>query len=867
MSIRRILTSLLLAGLFLWIHAPFFDWWCDTGIARFLSRIQPSVFNDIMALVLTVLGCVVAVITPGSLSETGNKWGRVFAGGLMYVLLVESISFNEFFIHLHTMPWFRYSDVLIPVALAFFAVSSVKAPKNVFYQNLNVDKNTRLLYDDTDEVDFLDRGKRVEHICRFLRENRGNVKCATGVAITGGWGAGKSWVMEHVKKHMVQEGEICIDFKPWVYGETDITRQFYLTLERELKSQNIRVKELKEAVLEMDNDKLSGMGRAVMSFLGVVTKAQGRFNVIQNVKKRLLDYNKQIYVFIDDCDRLAREELLQVLSLIRNTGDFPLVTYMMAFDENVVRRTMKDEDGIQYVAKMFNLTEVLPPITDDVVARYLMDSIRLMTGVNEGEENPFSRIPVTNYLPTVREAKKYLNLFYADYTHLKERIDKYLFYAEDFFLLELLKYKYPDTYHELRANPKRYLRYEKVGWNSPVGLPKENAFAEKDDLLVLMRAIFKRMDMFSNEDGVVGVANRDYFQLYFDARTTNRYVEGNEFMESVKEGTLYRRIEEWMDDGCSGVLGLLCTMYANISSRQLFLSMVEYIWHQCDNSKTENSINKLTYGYDTMKYKHGYKQVSDMIAGTPQIQLLTFQHLPEPGELITNENDLEKLINESDRTFEWMGIWLNALRHTRQKDYPYEEIMHYVDLLWNKLISELPNDAMSTMNVIDIWADCTSEDMFARMILPLITEHPQRWLGATVAVVDHEGKEFYVLKSRGVHAIFGSHSRMNGLLTQIIGKAKDKNKDYVIAYANLVNRLDALLTNEENHSVEDRRDLLLEGLETERLQALADGIKTGMSLLMPIETVLEQLRRTPFWKGDDLRIRRESPQFYFGTDI
>ena len=820
-----------------------------------------------MALVLTVLGCVVAVITPRSLSETGNKWGRRFVGGLMYVLLVQSISFNDLFIHFHAIPWFRYSDVLIPVALAFFAVSCVKTLNNGFNKNLNLGMNSQLLYDDTDEVDFLDRGKRVEHICGFLRENRGNVKCATGVAITGGWGVGKSWVMEHVKKHMVQEGEICIDFKPWVYGETDITRQFYLTLERELKSQNIRIEELKEAVLEMDNDKLSGMGRAVMSLLGVITKAQGRFNVIQNVKKRLLDYNKQIYVFIDDCDRLAREELLQVLSLIRNTGDFPLMTYMMAFDENVVRRTMKDEDGVQYVAKMFNLTEVLPPISDDVVARYLMDSIRLMTGVNEGEDNPFSRIPITNYLPPVREAKKYLNLFYADYTHLKERIDKYLFYTEDFFLLELLKYKYPDTYHELRANPQRYLRYEKVGWNSPVGLPRENAFAEKDDLLVLMKAIFKKMDVFSNEDGVVGVANRDYFQLYFDERTAKRYVEGNEFIESVKEGTLNRRIGEWMDDGCSGVLGLLCTMYANISSRQLFLSMVEYIWHQCENSKTENSINKLTYGYDSMKYKHGYKHVSDMIAGTPQIQLLTFQHLPVPGEEITHENDLEKLINESDRTFEWMGIWLNALRHTHQKDYPYEEIMHCVDLLWSKLMSELPNDVMSTMNVIDIWADCTSEDTFTRMILPLIKAHPQRWLGATVAIIDNQGEEYYFLKSRGVHAIFGSHSRMNGLLSEIVKEVEDKNKDYVIAYVNLVNRLDALLANEEIRGDVDRRKALMEGLKPEQLPALADGIMTGMSPSMPIEAAFERLLRTPFWKGDDLRIRRESPQFYFGTEI
>lgn len=863
----KTLLYLTLASLFLLLHIPFFDWWCETGIAMFLSRIQPSRFNDVTALLLAILGCATAATLPSRLSETGNKWGRVISSGLLFVLLVESLDFNEFFIHLSTWPWFRYSDSIILALLSFCVVSWLIASNVKVQLKTNEDGDSCLLYDDTDEADFLNRGERLKHICKFLRENKGNAKCATGVAITGGWGAGKSWVLEHVKKHMEQEEEICIDFKPWVYGETDITRQFYLTLERELKSQNYKVKELKDAVLEMDNDKLSGMGRATLSLLGVVTKSQGRSNAIDKVKKRLLEYNRQIYVFIDDCDRLAREELLQVLSLIRNTGDFPLVTYLMAFDEQVVRKSLKDEDGIQYVAKMFNLTEVLPPVTNDTIAHYLMDSIWLMLGVNEMNENPFARIPIAKYLPTVREAKKYLNLLRADYAHLKERIDKYLFYTEDFFLLELLKYKYPNLYFELRVNPKKYLRYERDGWNSPVGLPNENAFDDKDDQLALMKALFRKMDVFSDKDSVVGVANREYFQLYFDEKTTKRYVDGNEFMDSVKNGTLYQRVGEWIDDGCSGVIELLCTVYAFVSRRQLFLSMVEYIWHQCENSKAENTVSKLTYGYDTKEYKHGYKSISALIAETPQIKLLTFQHLPEPGESISKENNLEKLIDDSNRTMELMGIWLNALRHTQQKDYPYEEIMHYVDLLWNKLISELPNDAMSTLNVIDIWADCTSEDTFERMILPLIKAHPQRWLGATVTTIKHEEKKYYLLKSRGTHAIFGSRARISGILPQIIGSARDEDKDYVVAYANLVDRLDAILDNEEVYSVVGRMEVLMEGIETASLPALADGIMIGLDLSIPIEAAFNQLRDTPFWKGDDLRIRRESPQFYFKTDI
>lgn len=521
MKLHKLIIHILIIALLLLLHEPLFAWWCDTGIGKFIGSVKPTLFNDCMALAIGVLGGQAALIIPKRLSNEGNGFSRVVAGYLLFIILVQSITFNDCFIHAYSAPWFRYTDMLVPFLLVFWVASWIKSKDEKISSDSNADNGLQLLYDDTDEADFLNRGERLKHICEFLRENKGNANCATGVAITGGWGAGKSWVLEHVKKHMEQEGEICIDFKPWVYGETDMTRQFYLTLERELKSQNYKVKELKDAVLEMDNDKLSGMGRATLSLLGVVTKSQGRSNAIDKVKKRLLDYNRQIYVFIDDCDRLAREELLQVLSLIRNTGDFPLVTYLMAFDEQVVRKTLKDEDGIQYVAKMFNLTEVLPPVTNDTIAHYLMDSIWLMLGENEMNENPFARIPIAKYLPTVREAKKYLNLLRADYAHLKERIDKYLFYTEDFFLLELLKYKYPNLYFELRVNPKKYLRYERDGWNSPVGLPNENAFDDEDDQLALMKALFRKMDVFSDKDSVVGVANREYFQLYFDEKPQN----------------------------------------------------------------------------------------------------------------------------------------------------------------------------------------------------------------------------------------------------------------------------------------------------------------------------------------------------------
>lgn len=351
----KVLVYLILTCLLLLLHAPLFEWWCGTGIGHLLGGVKPSAFDDAVVIVLLMISCGAISVLPERLSDTGNKWGLRIAEVLMLVLALFSVFHNAEFVHFKTLVWLRYTDILFPILLVFWVTAYFERnKKSRTCGEKREEERLQLLYDDTHETDFLQRDGRAEKICDFLRKNRGNTEGATGVAITGGWGTGKSWMLEQVKIKLTSRGELCMDFKPWVYGDGNIIRHFYLTLERELKLHDMAVKELKDAVLEIDNDEIVGLGRAMLSLAGIISKAQGRDQILNNIKERLRSYGRQIYVFIDDCDRLAHDELLQLLSLIRNTGDFPLITYLMAFDENMVRRTLKDEDGINYVSKMFN---------------------------------------------------------------------------------------------------------------------------------------------------------------------------------------------------------------------------------------------------------------------------------------------------------------------------------------------------------------------------------------------------------------------------------------------------------------------------------------------------------------------------------
>ena len=862
MKKSNVLTYLVLAVLFILLREPFYEMWSGWGPIARLSAIIPSKLNDFAAMAVIVLGVAAMVAFAQHLSYTGNRWARVFAGSVLYMMIVCRICYGEYYTAFATIPWLRYADILIPILVALWIAAYFNQQKEESSENKNQESLEHFFYDDLEEVDFLGRNKLVEDLCQRLIGTGSNKKSATGIAITGGWGTGKSWVLEHTKESLKAKGEICIDFKPWLYGEVDMARMFYRALERQLKANGLHVEELKKAVTEIDNDEMVGFGRAFLSLFGIITRGGGREQTVENIKSKLNELNRPIYVFIDDCDRLARKELLQVLSLLRNTGDFPGLTYVLAFDKDVVKEIIDNEKGLQYVGKMINLPINLPPITDGVIADYLNQAARDITRSEAEDCKPFSKIEITRYLPTVREAKRYLNLLSTDYKRHQERFDKYILNVEDYCLVELLKYWQTDVYYALQSSGQRLVGFVKDKWNSPVGLPVKDSYKEGSDLFELIKAMFKPVPDSRDRYGIIGIANQEYFPLYFEKEPDGKYVDGEEYNQALKKEIIPQKIDEWMSEGYTGVMGLLCAGYHAMSRKDVFLAMVKYIWHKCEGIEGGMTMGELTYGYGKGK-QHGFRNIMNVIDDTPQIRLLTFQRLTDEDE---KEDGVMSLIEEMEYPFELMGIWMDQLRDVNHTDYPYGEVTYYIEKLWDRLLEKVKNEDGGTLDMIDILASCTLEPAFSKMVLPLVKDNPQRWLGATVMIL-HEGKkEYYLLKSRGIHALFGSLEKMYDEMKIIVNTAKDENKAYVEAYQSLIYGLAAMTVNKKDDTISDKYKEP-ESLEVDNYPDLATSELLGNGPAMPLADALAQLKETDFWKGKDLRVHREDPGYYFGTEL
>ncbi|MBR6088038.1 MAG: hypothetical protein IKP84_09175 [Prevotella sp.] len=860
---NRIVYVLIVVCVLLLLHEPMFEWWCETGVGKFLNGIIASCFLDTIALLLIMLGCGVAIEIPGLLSETGNKWGRALAGCFGLILMVESVAFNEKFVHFYTLPCLRYTDVLVPILATFWIASWFEPKKTKVCKDESERLSTNLYYDDIDEIDFLGRGELVKHLCQRLKENKGNSSGATGIAISGGWGTGKSWVLEHIKKTLKGENQICIDFRPWLYGEVDMTRLFYQTLGNQLMSNGVRIEELNRAVIEIDNDELVGFGRAVLSLFGMVTKRDSRAETIATIKNKLAEENQQIFVFVDDIDRLAKKELLQVLSLIRNTGDFPNLTYILAFDKAVISDILEKEKGLGYVGKMINLPLELPPIDDEAIGGYLLETVKRIVDIKDKLDNPFAKIPITHYLPTVREAKRYLNLLTTDYKRREEVIGRYHWNVADYCLIELLKYKSPDVYYKLKASPSAYLDLKREGWNSPVWVPKKDCFKDDADLQNLLKAMFRVVTDPQDHYGMLGIANKDYFPLYFEGNNDLRYVDGEEFIDAIEREEIPKKIGKWLQNGHTGILEVLCIAQGYMSRKDIFLAIAEYIWFQCEKGNAVNSLRQLTAGYDKTHFRHSYRNIRELIADNSQIHLLTFQNMDRED----NEGQTDKELTDSiGLTLEMMGIWMNELRHTPNKDYPYPEVKKHIKELWAKLTGTLKDRDIDTLDMIEICGDSTDEDAFEDMVLPLVCDNPQRWLGATVTKLNDGDKHYYLLKSEAVHALFGNQEKVQKEMKAILTHVKDEDKAYVEAYEHLIDRIAALTINNEDSSIPDKYKKA-DSIEINQLPALEESKFIGINPAMTIGNAIDQMRKSAFWKGENIRMYRDKTNFYFHVGI
>ena len=268
------------------------------------------------------------------------------------------------------------------------------------------------------EKDRMLRESYAKQLVNKIAAGRGKQrKGAMTILLNERYGVGKTSFMLQVAQKAKDRGIDVCWFKPWMYDTPKAMIQNFI--------------HVLEETIGTDDKPLQQMFSRYANALSAIEKFEW-MSVFQSedasvesqfeeIKTKLQEIGQPVIVLIDDVDRLQKEELLRMLQVVRNMGDFPHINYVIAADKGALINRLKEvkvAEPEEYLKKFFNL-EISFPADDHrlydifnaelsrLLKAYSIPTTEVLTFVNELKHK-------SEIFTNLREVKRYVNLL--DYT-------------------------------------------------------------------------------------------------------------------------------------------------------------------------------------------------------------------------------------------------------------------------------------------------------------------------------------------------------------------------------------------------------------------------------------------------------------------
>lgn len=165
--------------------------------------------------------------------------------------------------------------------------------------------------------------------------------------------------------------------------------------------------------------------------------------------KVLKEISKPITVILDDIDRLSSDELQSILKLVRVTGNFPNIVYVLSFDKNRVIKTLNDNniDGRDYLEKIIQIPFDIPQVPKKLLQENLFSSLDKILGDVYLDKVRWSNAYWNIIKPTIkniRDIRRYTSSLSNIFKQLGAEID-----VVDLLTIEAIRIFYPNKFKEI----------------------------------------------------------------------------------------------------------------------------------------------------------------------------------------------------------------------------------------------------------------------------------------------------------------------------------------------------------------------------------------------------------------------------------
>lgn len=384
------------------------------------------------------------------------------------------------------------------------------------------------------------------------------------IGIVGEWGVGKTTFLNLLRKELKNEFEV-VDFNPWMCNSPEqVTHDFFVSLRRQLSK---RYSTLSKSIKEYSKN-INGLTFAPYHFLNLEMifnqKKESLYERKMKLSEKFSSLAAPVVVLIDDIDRLERDEVFEVLRLIRNTGDLKNTVYIAAYDKNYVLGVLEEKNiknGDAFMEKIFPVEIPLPKIEDHFIWDALKDEIYRQTVEPAKTQSLFNsfnsndKFIILQILNTFRRVKRFARIYSFTVSHIHKANRREL-NAEDVFWLVLLQVYDQKIYYHLSSAPHTLLidkdgKYELLPGIISQATEKDRVKYKGDkDWKNHTCAILNKLFGTYRKSPSIGICYVENYDKYFTLGNSKFKVSVKEFLDFIiSKEDAETIVKRWIDEG------------------------------------------------------------------------------------------------------------------------------------------------------------------------------------------------------------------------------------------------------------------------------------------------------------------------------
>ncbi len=276
----------------------------------------------------------------------------------------------------------------------------------------------------------------------------------------GSWGEGKTSIINLLQNNL-KENNIIVNFDPWHFKDQEvIARSFYSELEAAINKEYIFPN------FHKTMEKYLRMISLNIRHYGLTVNPSAKSDSIEETKKRIESYidfiPKKIIIFIDNIDRLQKNEILLIFQLVRLNSNFKNTVYLLSFDREVVIKQI--DDNYAFIDKIIQKPVLVPPIEENKIREILLEKFSNFPGkenlnslknyIKDGLNKDYHSIwsSIGRNFKTIRHVKIYLNSLYSTLPPIEDRIN-----FKDLFIVEAIRVFFPEIFNIIYRYPAFFL--------------------------------------------------------------------------------------------------------------------------------------------------------------------------------------------------------------------------------------------------------------------------------------------------------------------------------------------------------------------------------------------------------------------------